>query len=194
MTTTKPALPEPDGYYVYIPSQQSGYVCGPDDAQMVDDLTNTDAVAEPLYAQSAIDAAVAEARAVPALPEIDYTELIAACYRTTKAAQGTRGCAQFAKGAEWFRDVVLSASPTPPGAEPASTTTTLGERIAELASHHGSLRSAATALGCDAGYLSRLSRGEKTEPCDELVERMGLRRVVTYQRLTPPASSEGKTA
>lgn len=53
-----------------------------------------------------------------AVPEIDYTRLIHDCYRTTKAAQGTRGCVQFKLGAEWFREQVLAASPAAPAALP----------------------------------------------------------------------------
>lgn len=68
------------------------------------------------------------------------------------------------------------------------TTTTLSKRITELVDQHGSLRAAAAVLGCDPGYLSRLSHGEKTEPRDALVRRMGLRRVVTYERWTPVAT------
>jgi len=60
--------------------------------------------------------------------------------------------------------------------------TVLQERIAELAEQHGSLRAAARVLECDAGYLSRLQSGEKDNPEDWLLRRMGLRRVVTYER------------
>jgi len=42
-------------------------------------------------------------------PPIDYEALIKACFERTKQAQGTRGCVQFAKGAEWFREQVLRA-------------------------------------------------------------------------------------
>lgn len=65
------------------------------------------------------------------------------------------------------------------------TTTTLQARIAALSELHGSLRNAARALDCDVGYLSRLARGEKLEPSDEVLARMDLKRVVTYERLTP---------
>ncbi|GHC72967.1 hypothetical protein GCM10007320_09220 [Pseudorhodoferax aquiterrae] len=59
---------------------------------------------------------------------------------------------------------------------------TLQERIAELAEDYGSLRAAASALGCDAGYLSRLASGQKTEPSDATLHALGLRRVVSYER------------
>jgi hypothetical protein len=67
----------------------------------------------------------------------------------------------------------------------------LSERIAELAAQHGSLRAAARVLEVDPGYLSRLRSGEKDSPEDWLLRRMGLRRVVTYERIarTPPQDS-----
>lgn len=49
----------------------------------------------------------------PAVPEIDYPELISACYRITKRPQGTPGCVHFKAGAEWFRSVMLAAAPQP---------------------------------------------------------------------------------
>lgn len=59
---------------------------------------------------------------------------------------------------------------------------TLAERIAELVEQHGSLRAAARVLDCDPGYLSRIQRGEKVAPEGWLLRRMGLRRVVAYER------------
>jgi hypothetical protein len=55
-------------------------------------------------------------------------------------------------------------------------------RIAELIDQHGSLRAAARVLECDAGYLSRLWRGEKNDPGETLLRRMGLRQIITYER------------
>jgi hypothetical protein len=52
---------------------------------------------------------------------------------------------------------------------------TLAERIRELEAQHGSLRAAARVLDIDPGYLSRLLHGEKTDPGDLLLRRMGLR-------------------
>jgi len=60
--------------------------------------------------------------------------------------------------------------------------TLLQTRITELAQQHGSLRAAARALGVDPGYLSRLSKGEKTDPTDGMLARLGLCRVVSYER------------
>lgn len=57
---------------------------------------------------------------------------------------------------------------------------TLQERIKQLIAMHGSLRATARVLQCDSGYLSRLQSGEKDNPDELLLRRMGLRRVVTY--------------
>jgi hypothetical protein len=59
----------------------------------------------------------------------------------------------------------------------------LEERVKELVTQHGSLRAAARVLEVDPGYLSRLKSGEKDEPSDDLLRRMKLRRVVTYERI-----------
>jgi len=60
---------------------------------------------------------------------------------------------------------------------------TISDRIAELIDQHGSLRNAALVLKVDAGYLSRLASGEKDSPGLVLLRRMGLRQVVTYERI-----------
>ena len=57
---------------------------------------------------------------------------------------------------------------------------TLPDRIHELCNQHGSLRALARVVGVDAGYLSRLYHGQKTEPGSALLRRLGLRKVVTY--------------
>ena len=41
--------------------------------------------------------------------QIDYQRLIEDCYSRTKQAQGTKGCIQFARGAEWWREQVQKA-------------------------------------------------------------------------------------
>lgn len=65
-------------------------------------------------------------------------------------------------------------------------------RIAELIDQHGSLRAAARVLECDPGYLSRLWSGEKNDPGEKLLRRMGLRQIVTYERtLLRPAIKAG---
>lgn len=60
----------------------------------------------------AVVPALKRTSAVGAVPEIDYDALIKAS--TAKGwRQGKIGCAAFARGAEWFRDQMLSASPQP---------------------------------------------------------------------------------
>lgn len=69
---------------------------------------------------------------------------------------------------------------------------TLSERVAELVVQHGSLRAAARVLECDPGYLSRLATGEKNDPGEKLLRRMGLRQIITYERtLLRPAIKAG---
>jgi hypothetical protein len=58
---------------------------------------------------------------------------------------------------------------------------TLQERIDQLVAQHGSLRAVARVTEIDAGYLSRLRSGEKTEPQEAKLRRLGLRRVVSYE-------------
>ncbi len=60
----------------------------------------------------------------------------------------------------------------------------LQDRIEELVAVHG-VRPLARLLDIDPGYLTRLRRGEKTNPSDKLLHQMGLKRVVTYERLQP---------
>lgn len=63
------------------------------------------------------------------IPEIDYEALIAACYSQTKQEQGTKGCVQFAKGAEWFRDQMLAAA----SVASAQAYEVTDDRLAEIA-------------------------------------------------------------
>lgn len=56
----------------------------------------------------------------------------------------------------------------------------LRARIQALAKQHGSLRAAAMVLQIDHGYLSRLQDGLKLEPSDDVLRKLGLKRVVTY--------------
>lgn len=46
----------------------------------------------------------------------------------------------------------------------------------------GSLRQVAKNFGIDAGYLSRLADGSKTNPSCEVLEKLGLERRVVYTR------------
>ena len=56
-------------------------------------------------------------------------------------------------------------------------------RINALKIQHGSLRAAAKVLGCSVGYLSRLRSGEKENPSDILLKRMGLKCMIVYARV-----------
>ena len=56
----------------------------------------------------------------------------------------------------------------------------LSGRIQQLAKQHGSLRAAARVLEIDHGYLSRLQNGVKTEPSDDVLRKLGVKRVVSY--------------
>lgn len=71
---------------------------------------------------------------------------------------------------------------------------TLKHRIAELIQQHGTLRAAARAIQVEVSYLSRLERGEKDNPSTLTLRRMGLREVVTYERIGAASSSEGEQA
>lgn len=59
---------------------------------------------------------------------------------------------------------------------------TLPERIAQLVAQHGSLRAVARVTEIDVSYLSRLKSGEKVNPEKDKLRRLGLRRVVNYER------------
>ena len=69
---------------------------------------------------------------------------------------------------------------------------TLQDRISELIARHGSLRAVARVTEIDPGYLSRLHSGEKVNPEKVKLNRLGLRRVVTYELLGACASKEPK--
>jgi hypothetical protein len=72
----------------------------------------------------------------------------------------------------------------------------LHQRITDLCQQNGGLRAAATALSIDFGYLSRLANGKKTNPSDEVLAKLGLRRVVTYERTrgVRPVEASSRTA
>lgn len=68
----------------------------------------------------------------------------------------------------------------------------LQQRIKELAKHHGSMRVLGRVLVVDHAYLYRLSTGEKNDPGDDLLRKLKLRRVVTYERTdVPPGVTVG---
>jgi transcriptional regulator with XRE-family HTH domain len=60
---------------------------------------------------------------------------------------------------------------------------TLAERIEQLVEQHGSLREVARVTTIDVAYLSRLHSGEKVQPSKDILTRLGLRRVTTYEPL-----------
>lgn len=68
----------------------------------------------------------------------------------------------------------------------------LRERISDLIEQHGSLRATARVLMVDAGYLSRLASGEKDDPGEDLLRRMKLRRVVSYERTDSTGADTGR--
>lgn len=72
------------------------------------------------------------------------------------------------------------------GAAATEPTDMLKQRIAELTKRHGSLRAAARVLMVDPGYLSRLASGEKVDPGEDLLRRLKLRRIVSYESTTAP--------
>lgn len=58
---------------------------------------------------------------------------------------------------------------------------TLTKCIQWLILKHGTLRGVARVTGVDVGYLSRLMSGEKTEPSEETLKALGIRRIVEYR-------------
>ena len=57
---------------------------------------------------------------------------------------------------------------------------TIKERIDELCEKHGSLRKAAKAVDVDFGYLSGLRSGEKNNPSEKILSKLGLKKEVYY--------------
>lgn len=72
---------------------------------------------------------------------------------------------------------------------------TLEQRVKELVERHGSLRAAGRVVQLDPAYLHRLASGEKAAPSKDVLQRLGLRRIVTYEPLkTPNAALTGGAA
>lgn len=61
----------------------------------------------------------------------------------------------------------------------------LKKRIETLTKRHGSLRAVARVLKIDSGYLSRLASGEKDNPSDAVLRKLGLVRYVMYGLVNP---------
>jgi len=57
----------------------------------------------------------------------------------------------------------------------------IARRIKELQKRHGGLRAASRALKIDVAYLKRLRDGEKTNPSQKILKRLGLKLVVTFE-------------
>ena len=57
---------------------------------------------------------------------------------------------------------------------------TIKERIDALCLEYGSLRNTSKIIDVDFGYLSGLRSGTKTNPSDNTLEKLGLKKVVTY--------------
>ena len=71
--------------------------------------------------------------------------------------------------------------------------TTLKRRVAELVKQHGGLRKAARAIGMGPQYLFRLGAGEKANPSDAILRKLGLYRVVAFYKTngsTPTVSQK----
>ena len=59
----------------------------------------------------------------------------------------------------------------------------LAQRIDAEIDKHGGLRQAGRALNIDPAYLHRLRSGECANPSDSVLKKLGLKKVVTYERL-----------
>lgn len=62
----------------------------------------------------------------------------------------------------------------------AAEMTDLQLRIQEIVNQHGGIRIAARARKIDHAYLSRLASGEKDNPGDVTLRKLGLRKVIHY--------------
>jgi transcriptional regulator with XRE-family HTH domain len=68
---------------------------------------------------------------------------------------------------------------------------TLSQCIDRLVKKHGGVRALARAAGIDAGYVTRLRNGDKSEPSDTMLAALGLERVVTYKVSRTPNRASG---
>lgn len=68
--------------------------------------------------------------------------------------------------------------------QPDNREVTLSVRIQELADQmtRGSVRDLAYRLGLNEIYLKRLHEGSQMSPSEDVIERLGLRRITTYVR------------
>lgn len=58
---------------------------------------------------------------------------------------------------------------------------TLSSCLELLVAHAQGLNALSRKTGLDAGYLSRLREGEKTNPSEATLKRLGIERVVSYR-------------
>lgn len=56
--------------------------------------------------------------------------------------------------------------------------------VKKLVQTHGGVRPAARVLGINYAYLSRLQSGQKSNPTPEVLRKLGLKRVVFYERIS----------
>ncbi len=56
------------------------------------------------------------------------------------------------------------------------------KRIIELEAEHAGLRAASRATGIDKAYLCRLKSGEDNYPGTTTLEKLGLIRIITYEK------------
>jgi hypothetical protein len=54
-----------------------------------------------------------------------------------------------------------------------------------LVERHGGVRAAARVIKVNYAYLSRLRSGEKTNPTDAVLRKLGLRKIVVYAPIKP---------
>ena len=57
----------------------------------------------------------------------------------------------------------------------------LVQRIDALIAQHGGIRPAARALRIDASYLAKMRSGEKNNPSDATLRKLGLRKLIRYE-------------
>lgn len=62
---------------------------------------------------------------------------------------------------------------------------TIGQRTEELILQHGGYRAAARVLQIDPAYFWRLHAGEKSNPTDAMLRKLGLKKVTLYTKAKP---------
>ncbi len=73
------------------------------------------------------------------------------------------------------------------GKNKAAPPVTVPQRCAELMKEHGTLRATAKVLGISFTYFWRLKQGDATNPSDETLQKLGLKRsATTFTRSTKP--------